>query len=451
MGTHRLTMSRMLVLLAVVCCMAGAALAADKVVVCYYSSWAFYRKGNGKFDIPDIDPNLCTHLNYGFANMDNTTWKLVAYDPWFDLSPSDEGCDRDHCHYDSFRRFNKLKNQNPSLKTVLSIGGWNSGSGQWSMMAIDPAKRKIFIDSCIEFLSRFDFDGLDFDWEYPGNREGSDIEHDKHDFTLLMQELGAALHGKGKILTAALSADPKKAGDAYEVPEISDVLDLLNIMDYDYHGGWEDFTGHNTPLYGRHEEDADDHPGHNFNINDTINWWLDQGADPSKLVVGMATFGHGWQLADAAENGLFCPAKAGTPPGPYTGQMGFLGYYEVLQAMNNDSLPLFPGATPHAWEKMVDGCYLAPYITNGPWWIGYDDIDSIRLKAQYVNTRGLGGSMVWSIESDDWRGDYGAKYTLISEMKRVMNSGETLDPEYILGEDDQCETAPSCKFGRRWF
>merc|ERR1712080_419071 len=75
------------------------------------------------------------------------------------------------------------------------------------------------------------------------------------------------------------------------------------------------------------------------------------GADPSKLVVGMATFGHGWQLADAAENGLFCPAKAGTPPGPYTGQMGFLGYYEVLQAMNNDSLPLFPGATPHAWEK----------------------------------------------------------------------------------------------------
>merc|ERR1712080_127999 len=110
---HRLTMSRMLVLLAVVCCMAGAALAADKVIVCYYSSWAFYRKGNGKFDIPDIDPNLCTHLNYGFANMDNTTWKLVAYDPWFDLSPSDQGCDRDHCHYDSFRRFCPAKAGTP--------------------------------------------------------------------------------------------------------------------------------------------------------------------------------------------------------------------------------------------------------------------------------------------------------------------------------------------------
>ena len=71
----------------------------------------------GSFDIPDIDPFLCTHLNYGFANMDNSTWKLVAYDPWyslliylvylpsrFDLSPSDEGCDAAHCKYGSYDR-----------------------------------------------------------------------------------------------------------------------------------------------------------------------------------------------------------------------------------------------------------------------------------------------------------------------------------------------------------
>ena len=73
-----------------------------KKVVCYYSSWAFYRPGYGKFDIEDIDPHICTHLNYGwdfslftlyfimnllsrFANMNNVTWEIVAYDPWFDL------------------------------------------------------------------------------------------------------------------------------------------------------------------------------------------------------------------------------------------------------------------------------------------------------------------------------------------------------------------------------
>jgi len=94
---------------------------------------------------------------------------------------------------------------------------------------------------------------------------------------------------------------------------------------------------------------------------------------------------------------------------------------------------------------VVDGCVLAPYSYNGPYWIGYDDVDSIRLKAQWINSMNLGGAMVWSIESDDFAGDYGNKYPIISEVKKIMNNGETLDPEYVLHEDDMCETAPSCE------
>ena len=193
------------------------------------------------------------------------------------------------------------------------------------------------------------------------------------------------------------------------------------------------FAGHNSPLFGRREEDEVEHPGHNFNVNDTIAWWLSevrvhfrvgnylgwlplqypsvQGAPAEKLTVGMPTFGHGWELMDESEviywnrtiwwkifpqNGLFCLTAGNSPRGPYTGQLGFLGYYEILQALNNDtwvwqfsvgilsenrlewciaqfqnlhSLPWLPGATPKAWETVVDGCYLAPYITNGPWWV----------------------------------------------------------------------------------
>jgi len=417
-----------------------------KRIVCYYSSWAFYRNGSGKFDIPDIDPNICTHLNYGFANIDNQTWNIVAYDPWFDLAAWDIGCDGDHCHYDSYRRFNQLRQKNPKLKTLLSIGGWNSGSEVWSHMAADPAKRKIFIDSSVAFAKTFDFDGLDFDWEYPGDREGSDPEHDKEDFTVLIQEFGAALHAEGKLFTAAISPDYKRAGVGYDVPALAKEFDFVNVMDYDYHGAWDNFTGHNTPLYGRHEEDIEGHPGHGFNLNDTINYYISEGMPREKINVGLATFGHGFVLPEGSEEtGLFCPAVSGNPKGPYTGTVGFWGYYEILQAFNNDTLPWLPGATPHGWTTVVDGCVLAPYSYNGPYWIGYDDVDSIRLKAQWINSMNLGGAMVWSIESDDFAGDYGNKYPIISEVKRIMNNGETLDPEYILHEDDMCETAPSCE------
>ena len=105
---------------------------------------------------------------------------------------------------------------------------------------------------------------------------------------------------------------------------------------------------------------------------------------------------------------------------------------------------IFSGATPKDWTIVVDGCYLAPYAYNGPYWVGYDDVDSIRIKSQWINSMELGGSMVWSIEADDWRGDYGVRYPLVSEIKRVMNTGESLDPGLMLGPDDQCETAPSC-------
>ena len=101
---------------------------------------------------------------------------------------------------------------------------------------------------------------------------------------------------------------------------------------------------------------------------------------------------------------------------------------------------------------MVDGCILAPYSYNGPYWIGYDDVESIRLKSQWINTMDLGGAMLWSIEADDFAGDYsnGNRYPIISEIKRIMNSGETLDPEFILHEDDICETAQSCDVKFYW-
>ena len=65
-----------------------------------------------------------------------------------------------------------------------------------------------------------------------------------------------------------------------------------------------------------------------------------------QIVVGMATFGHGWVLEEEELTGLYCPAVAGTPKGPYTGQEGFWSYYEILQALNNDTLDWLPGSLP---------------------------------------------------------------------------------------------------------
>ena len=49
-------------------------------------------------------------------------------------------------------KFNDLKKQNPALKTLLAVGGWNHESGDvspFSRMVSTAANRKAFIESVI--------------------------------------------------------------------------------------------------------------------------------------------------------------------------------------------------------------------------------------------------------------------------------------------------------------
>jgi hypothetical protein len=54
-------------------------------VVCYYGSWAVYRPGDGKFDVEDIDPFVCTHLIFGFAGLKEYDNSIYALDPYNEL------------------------------------------------------------------------------------------------------------------------------------------------------------------------------------------------------------------------------------------------------------------------------------------------------------------------------------------------------------------------------
>merc|ERR1719474_1054472 len=176
-----------------------------------------------------------------------------------------------------------------------------------------PKKRKIFIESSVKMCKKFDFDGIDFDWEYPGNRDGSDPDKDREDFSLLVEEFAEALHAEGLLLSAATSPDPVKAGIAYDVKRIAAAMDFINVMDYDYHGGWDDFTGVNTPLYGRTEEEDPEHPGHLFNVNDTVSWYIQQGAPRDKINIGAAAYGRGFTLPKGGKTGLYCPTEGPMP------------------------------------------------------------------------------------------------------------------------------------------
>ena len=80
----------------------------SKISVCFYTNWAQYRTGEGvKFLPEDIDPTLCTVVNYAFAKINLQTHKVENYD-WNDDS--------------MIARVVALKASKPSLKVFISIG-----------------------------------------------------------------------------------------------------------------------------------------------------------------------------------------------------------------------------------------------------------------------------------------------------------------------------------------
>jgi chitinase len=277
-----------------------------------------------------------------------------------------------------------LKKENPSLQVLISVGGW-LGSGNFSDMALTPESRLRFIDSVVAFMERYDLDGLDIDWEYPGQIGAGNRfrAEDKTNYTLLLAEMRKRFNRLERklqrplVLTIAAGASDDFL-DHTEMRRVARAVDTVNLMSYDYYvPGSEPITGNHAPLY----TDPQD-PNH-VSTDTSVRHFEQAGVPPRKLVLGVPFYGHLWGHVPPANHGLFQP---GSPvPG------AFSSYGNITGSMLG-----------HGFTRYWDASASVPYLYNAEKkeFVSYEDPESLALKCAYVQRMHLAGVMFWELSSD---------------------------------------------------
>jgi chitinase len=352
---------------------AGILLAQQKDVVIGYVGGF---RGLVKTDM--IQAKKLTHINYAFVD-------IKANRAWLHREATDTI---------NFRHLNLLKKDNPALKIMISIGGW-TWSDKFSDAVLTDTSRQRFVESAVGIVKKFDLDGIDIDWEYPGLQglKGNIYRpEDKQNYTLLFKELRRQLDelkkitGKTYLVTTAVGSF-KSFIDHTEMGVAQQYLDFINLMTYDYSAG--KIASHHTNLYSSKQYKSKE------NSDKAVELFEEAGVPPGKLVLGIAFYG---------KESILVPGAKGLGDSVQTTTRG--AGYSVIK----DSIMKIPEYTAYR-----DKHAKAPYLYNAKTreFITYDDEWSVKKKCKYVLKKNLGGVMFWEYDSDP-------KGYLLDEINKVL-------------------------------
>lgn len=387
------------------------------VVGAYYENWSQYRPaslGRPQFFPNLIDPTIITDLYYAFAIFGYVTKSIDPQNPHLTGDYSVQPVEWND-QSTLYPQVMALKGKNPYLRNILSIGGWSfndpndpNGMGQdtyrlFSQMVASPSNRSQFIHSAIAYAKQYGFDGIDIDWEYPGDITRGGTPEDFDNFVQFLKEAYPAMHQEGLLLTYASPAIvptgvPQSFHDNEDsyfqwLASCAPYLDRFNIMAYDYHGPFDNpmLTGVNAPL----NQDTD--PLSTKYVLATLNHYLENGVPANKIVLGLPTYGHSYAGVPNLSATDYAPGKSFTsagPAGPSTGTPGFLAYFEIADSI---SLATLTFGTDAATSTAI------AYNPSSQEWVSFDTPDTIALKAKLALDKSLLGIMFWAVDDDEYK------------------------------------------------
>ncbi|MGA7505023.1 MAG: glycosyl hydrolase family 18 protein [Candidatus Sulfotelmatobacter sp.] len=422
----------------------------------WYEEWGTYY---ANYNVAQLQSNgvagVLTHLIYAFAkpvaNGSDVNCELAdSYADYQKVVPQVPGATPATAPLQgNFGALVQLKQLNPNLKVLISIGGWNPPTYNqlFDQAASTEAQRQAFVGSCINMFIQGNiasgvstgtlFDGIDLDWEFPN-------ANDTANFTALLTEFRNELTtltgttGKTYQLLADLAAGPSTPGAApdsgndggyntIDIPAVAAELNYMNIDGYNYAGDWSNATNDASALYDETANPLYGTPADD--IDATVQYYLSQDAPASKYTMGFPLYGAGWAGGLTSANGgmyqnatgVTDPTGAltpnGTSPVPNANGVGncSTGDNQTSPAAGCDVLLTDGLATygtivnllSNGFTPSYDSTRCAARMFNATTStaFSYDNAESVQCKVNFIKSNGFAGGYVWALKDDDPNGD----------------------------------------------
>lgn len=241
-----------------------------------------------EFPVPEIPSTMYTHLHFAFAYINTSSFELY-------VSHSDEP------YISTF--YETVKQNNPSVITLLSILGGKNESTNFFAMTSQFSRRKSFIRTSIKTARQYGFQGLDLFGVDPNTAANMT------NMRTFIEEWRTEINSESKssgtrrlILTMGIYYSPMLDSMSYPVDTIVRNFDWVHLKAYDYYLPTKDnFTGAHTALYD---------PASKLNTNYGIKEWIKSGLPANKIVLGLAYHGYAWTLVNPSHNTVGSPARS---------------------------------------------------------------------------------------------------------------------------------------------
>ncbi len=360
-------------------------------VIGYYAGWQWYDRN--KLMSPETVPyEKYTILTYAFFQPQADGTVRIS-DPWGDknqllgpinwaVAPSGYDTQYDFGNPNYHQNGKKLSDyaHQKNCKLMVSIGGWTY-SAHFPGIAADADKRSVFAGECRKMVEIYGLDGIDIDWEYPANAT------EKAGLTTLLQQVRDTLDAletrlqKQLILSIAAGAGPDHIAQV-DWASIKNIVDIVNLMSYDFYGTWDKNTNHNAPLYPK--------PGATqtgFSCAEAVNNVLATGFPADKLTMGLAWYGRSQMTTGSP--GLFQNGTGQADLTHFAADEGTPLFYNIKLKMTNFD---------EHWDSISRVPYLTGKISNS--FVSFDNEQSITEKAAFIVSKQLKGAIIWEISGD---------------------------------------------------